>query len=446
MGVTDTTATQLEQVSKDMVELYNDSDQLAGKVKAKNKGNVTISRYLYRQPLELYLGGNFHKINMDGGTLGQGTGMKNTFVTFGFIATARSYIVTDEQASTTGSSEQSNVDVMARQLAKATRQAQIDDDIALHGDGTGKLTNPSSAVSSTTMTFAAATDTLGINRLVQGMCVDVWDTTGATKRAGAAAVPTYITNIDYANKIVTLSQAITAITATDLLAFPALDVYGPSTLVSFSSTWPAGGLTNGPGLTGDSFRHGIQYANDYTTSNYYGGKLKSTISQLLPSRVDGTGSTITFDMVLKGLDLITQRRDKDAMKGLEGIYHMKQRRSLFGQGVNISNWNRGQTSDKMPDLMPSNIDYDATFDTCGVTCSVDLRQDEARVDYLNFSLWGRAQTGDLHFKKVSGNTVFPCFDVDGNMTTQVQFHLVNEMDYFSRDPGIGLVVDSLVVP
>lgn len=451
MGVTSTTATQLEQVRKTMVELYNDSDQIAGKVRAAKGGRVTVSRYLYRIPLELYLGGNFHKINMDGGVMGTGTGMSNTYVTAGFISTARSYIVTDEQASTTSSTEQSNVNVMARQLAKATHQAQIDDDITLHQDGTGKLTGQSSAVTSTTMTFATAGDTIGINRLVQGMTVDVWDATGATKRApSSGSAPTYITNIDYANNIVTLSQSIASITATDLLAFPALDVYGPSTLTSFSSTWPGGGLTNGPGLTGDSFRHGMYYANDATTSNYYLGRLKSTISQLLPSYVDGASSTLTFDMVLKGLDLITQRRDPDVMKGLMGIYHMKQRRSLFGQGVNISNWNRGQTSDKMPDLMPSNIAYDATFDTCGVPCCVDLRQYTDRVDYLNFDLWGRAETNDpggsIHFRKVGNETIFPVFDGNGDMTTQVQFHLVSEFDFVAYDPGVGMYINNLLVP
>lgn len=449
MGVLQTTATQLEQVRKTMVELYNDSDQIAGKVKAAKGGRVTVSRYLYRIPLELFLGGNFHKINMDGGAMGAGTGMSNTFVTAGYIATARSYIVTDEQASTTGTTEQSNVNVMARQLAKATHQAQVDDDITLHTDGTGKLTNASSATNgTTTLTFAAAGDTLGINRLVQGMTVDVWDATGATKRAGATSAPTWITNIDYANNIVTLSQAITTITATDLLAFPALDVYGPATLVSFSSTWPGGALTNGPGLTGDSFRHGIYYANDATSSNYYLGRLKSTISQLLASRVDGASSGITFDMVLKGLDQITQRRDASAMKGLQGIYHMKQRRSLFGQGVNISNWNRGQSGvqKNMPDLMPDNTAYDATFDTAGVSCCVDLRQYTDRVDYVNFDLMGRAQTEELHFKKVGGQTVFPVFDGDGAMTTQVQFHMVSEFDYVNYDPGVGMYIDALLVP
>ena len=42
------------------------------------------------------------------------------------------------------------------------------------------------------------------------------------------------------DKIFALSQSIAAITATDLLAFPGADAYGPSTLVSFSSWfgWP----------------------------------------------------------------------------------------------------------------------------------------------------------------------------------------------------------------
>lgn len=431
-----------------MVELYEMSDQVAGNIRKAGADRVNISRYLYRMPIEQYLGGNFHKINMDGGSMGIGTGLKNSYLTAGFIATARSYRVTDEQQSTTGTNTQSTINVLQRTLSKAVRQAQIDDDITLHTDGTGKLTNASSATNgTTTLTFANTTDTLGINRLKEGMTVDIWDTTGATKRApSSGTAPTTITNIDYSNKVVTLSQTIASLTSTDLLAFPNLDIYGPSALTSFSSTWPGGALTTGAGLTGDSFRHGMYYANDNTTSNYYLGRLKSTISQLLPSFVDGQSGTLTFDMVLKGLDQLLQRRDTTATKGLKGVYHMKQRRSLFGQGVNVSNWNRGQASDKMPDLMPSNVDYDSTFDTCGVPCIISKRQYEDRVDYLNFKLWGRVQTKDPDFKKIGSENIFAVRSSDGTMNTEIEFHWVSEFDYACFDPGCGFYASSLLVP
>lgn len=448
-SVTLTVSAQLEKVRKVMVELYNEkSNNIADMIERAGPEKVTVSRYLYRMPIELLQGGNFHKINMDGGSLGIGTSLQLSHLEAGFISTARSYRVTDEQRSTSEDSTQSTVNVFERVMSRAIPAAKIDDDISLHGTGTGILTNSSSATNgSTTLTFAGATDTLGINRLFEGMTVDVWDSTGATKRApSAGTAPTYILSIDYINNIVTLSQSIASLTLGDILAFPDLDVYGPSTLTSFSSTWPGGALTNGPGLTGDSFRHGLYYANDITTSNYYLTRLKSTIPQLLPAYIDGTSSTITFDIVQKLLDQNIQKRGQQALKGLKGVFHMAQRRALFNEGVNISNWNRGQTSDKMPDLYPSNNMYDSTFDTCGVPCFISHRQYRSRVDYFVPADWGRAQTEDIHFKEVGGKNVFEVRNSDGTIATEVEFHVITEFDWACPDPGKGMYVDQMSVP
>jgi hypothetical protein len=449
VSVINVVAAQIERVRNKLQPIFESSSEVAGMIKKAGGDKVEVSRYLYRIPLQQYRGGNFHKYNADGGSLGIGTGMLITSLTAGYITTVRSYRVTDETRDTSSSSAQSVVNVFQKTLADAMTEAQIDDDITLHTDGTGILTNQSSANPSTTsLTFAGATDTLGVNRLREGMCVDVWDATGATKRAGAAAVPTFITSIDYTNKIVTLSQAITAIASTDILAFPDLDVYGPSTLVSFSSTWPAGGLTNGPGLTGDSFRHGLYYANDATTSNYYLGKLKSTIPQLLATRVNASSSAFVFGMVLQGLDSVTQRRDKEATRGLKGICHMKQRQAIFQIGVNISNiyLKGGESGGKMSDVMPSNVEYNDTFDLCGIPTMLSKRQYTDRIDFINPSLWGRAQTHDIRFKNVGGKTVFEVRGSDGTISASTEFHIEQAFDFVDYDPGVGFYLDSLAVP
>lgn len=448
VSVTDVVAGQIEKVRDKLQPIFESSSEVASMIKKAGGDKVEVSRYLYRIPLQQYRGGNFHKVNTDGGSLGIGTGMLLSSLQAGFINTARSYRVTDEERDTTASSAQSVVNVFQKTLADAMTEAQIDDDITLHTDGTGILTNPASAVSSTTLTFAAATDTLGINRLREGMCVDVWDTTGATKRAGAASVPTFITNIDYDNKIVTVSQAITAITATDILTFPDLDAYGPSTLTSFSNTWPGQGLSNGPGLTGDSFRHGIYYMNDATTSNYYLGKLKSTISQLLASRVNASSASFTFGMVLQGLDKLTQRRDKDATNGLRGICHMKQRQAIFQIGVNISNvWLKsGEDGGKMPDLMPNNIQYKDIFYLCGVPTMLSKRQYTDRIDFINPAIIGRVETHPIRFKTRGKDQVFEVRTSTGTLATSSEFHIEQGMDFCGFDSGCGLYVDSLAVP
>ncbi len=449
VSVLDVVGAQIERVDKKLTPIFESSSEVASMFKKLGKEAVTASRYLYRMPLQQWRGGNFHKYNADGGSLGIGTGMMITSLEAGYITTVRSYRVTDEEKETSETSAQSVVNVFEKTLADAMTESQVDADISLHGDGTGILTNQSSATNgTTTITFAGATDTLGINRLREGMCVDVWDATGANKRAGAAAVPTYITNIDYDNKVVTLSQAITTITATDILAFPALDVYGPSTLVSFSSTWPGGGLTNGPGLTGDSFRHGIYYMNDVTTSNYYLGKLKSTVSQLLANRVNASSGAFTFGMILQGLDKVTQRRDKDSTQGLRGIVHMKQRQAIFQIGVNVSNiWLKpGESNGKMPDMMPNNIKYTDIFYLCGVPTMISKRQYTDRIDLINPSIVGRVETHPIRFKEVGGKKVFEVRGSDGTISASTEFHIEEAMDWAGADPGTGVFVDSLAVP
>ncbi len=450
VSVINVVAAQIERVRDKLQPIFESSSEVAGMIKKAGGDKVEVSRYLYRIPLQQFRGGNFHKYNADGGSLGIGTGMLVTSLTAGYITTVRSYRVTDEEKDTSATSAQSVVNVFQKTLADAMTEAQIDDDITLHTDGTGILTNQSSATNgSTTVTFAGATDTLGINRLREGMCVDAWDATGANKRApGSGTAPTFITAIDYTNKVVTLSQSIASLTATDILAFPALDVYGPSTLTSFSSTWPGDALTNGPGLTGDSFRHGIYYANDATTSNYYLGKLKSTIPQLLATRVNASTSAFTFGMVLQGLDAVTQRRDKEATRGLKGICHMKQRQAIFQIGVNISNiyLKGGEQGGKMSDLMPSNVEYTDTFDLCGVPTMLSKRQYTDRIDFINPSIWGRAQTHDIRFKTVSGKTVFEVRGSDGTISASSEFHIEQAFDFVDYDPGVGFYIDSLHVP
>ena len=446
VSVIDVVGAMKEVVRDQLQPMYESSDEIAGMIKKAGGDRVDVSRYLYRIPLQLYRGGNFHKYNANGGTLGIGTGMLLSSLQAGYITALRSYRVTDEESDTTRTDVQAVVNVFNKTLADAMTEAQIDDDITLHTDGTGVLTNPSSAVTSTTMTFADATDHLGINRLREGITVDVWDNILTNKRAGAAAVPTIITSIDYTNKIVTLSQAITSITATDVLAFPDLDGYGPAVLTSFSSTWPGGGLTNGPGLTGDSFRHGIYYANDATASNYYLTRLKSTIPQLLANQVNASTSVFAFQMVLQGLDLVTQRRDKEATKGLQGICHMKQRQAIFQIQVSVSNKIFGWGGDKMNDFMPSGIGYTDQFDLCGIPTRISKRQYTDRIDFINPKLWGRAQTRDIHFVEKGDRTQFEVRDTDGTMMASTEFHISTNFDFVCYDPGVGFYISGLNVP
>lgn len=450
-SIVDTVGAQLEQVRPIMVELFESTDQISSLFKKNSKNITQLSRYLYRIPLQLYRGGNFRKYSADGGTLGKGTGMKVTSLQAGYFYSIRMYRVTDEQVDLSKNTKQSVVDVLAKTLSDAMLECAADDDIAIHGDGTGRLTGLSSDTNgTTTLVFAGATDTLRTAKLREGMTVDVWSADGSTKRALADTTqgPLYIVSIDEGTQTVTLNTTVTAIAATDILAIPDADAYGPTTLVTGSAGWPAtSALTTAGGLTGDSFRHGIPYAHNADTSSYYLGKQRSAIPQLTPVRINGKGQPLTFAHGLLGLDKIRKKRNPEVAKGMIGIFPMAQRAVIFDAGVVITNKTITGDFGKSTDLMPNNHDYTSTFDYCQMTSYVSKRQPNDRVDFCNLKNWGRAEVfpGIRPYEK-AGKTVFEGRGSDGTISAYQEFGFQSAYDFVCFDPGAEMYFDALEVP
>lgn len=441
----DTTAAQIEKVRPKLENYFEQSDQIAALIKPSEEAEV-VSNYLYRIPFKLYNGGNYGKFSADGGVLGEGTSLKLNNLIAGYVYSRHAVRLTTEQIDTSKSKEQSTINVLADALANAMREVQVNDDISFHNDGTGLLTNSGSATNgTTTITFAAATDRLGVNRLREGMTVDVWDVNGTTKRAGAGSGPIVIIRIDWSGKVVTFNQTVTAIASDDKLAFTGLDSYGPAGLTSFSSTWPQRGQAGG--LGGDSFRHGLYYANDITSANYFLQVQKSVVPQLLPSRVNASAA-LSFSHGLQIKDKIVQRRDADVLNGLIGIFHMAQRAQMFNIGISILNkFVTGESFGKSLDVMPSNHNYGDTFEFDGVTCHLSKRQFTNRVDFINPSKWGRAKLHDTkYWGDEVGQTVFPVRDGNGVLKAAIEFFLVQAYDFICFDPGAQGYIDNLDVP
>lgn len=432
---------QLEQVSDVLARYYDLSTSLASRLKP-NK-TVAASRYLYRQPFMRWTGGTLQKYSANRGDMGAGTGPNFNSLTAGFIDSVFNLEITKEQKAYGKSNGSAMADVMTEILTNAFTQLEVYDNTYLFGDGTGKLTAASSASPSTTqLTFAGASDFLGVNRLWLGMAVDVWDTTGATKRAGG---PYFISNIDWNSKVVTFSVAPTGMVSTDLLAVYNVDVYGSATLVSFSSTWPGGGTSNAPGLTGDSWRHGLGYVNDATGANYYLGKLKSSFSELMPTQVAAASAALTFSTIELAKNLCIQRRDQTVMDGMMGVVHMAQRAQLQDTVTAVSVFQRNSSSANMIDLQPK---ADNEFQAAGMSFIVDKRQDKSRVDSFNAKNWFRVEGHPTEwFDYGDGQKMKAVQSAStGNALAAYEMKVVQKMDTGCMDPGAGFFISGLAVP
>jgi hypothetical protein len=445
---------QLEQVSTFLPVMFEDTDEIGAMFKKNSKEITNLSRWLYRIPFQLYRGGSFQKYSANGGPLGIGTSMKFSSMNAGFIYTNLMYRLSDEEIDLTKNSKQSVVNVLSKTLADALDEAAVYDDISIHGDGTGRLTNSSSATTSTTMTFLAVGDNLGCARIREGMSVDVWDSTGVTKRVitVAADAPLRIETIDESTNTVTLNTAVTGITNGDILALRAMDAYGPAALTSFSAGWPlTSAKTNAPGLTNDSYRHGMLYAHDATPANYYNGKQKSAVPALMPVRINGKNQPVTFAHGLLGKDRLRRKRNADVVNGLMGITSMAQRAQVFELGTNMNTKiTTGQEFGKSYDGTPSNDQYADSFDFAGIPCRVSKRIANDRFDFVNISKnWGRAEVfpGIRPYADLNGDKYFPVIDQStGQRIAMTEFGFQSAYDFVCFDPGAEFYIDALEVP
>jgi len=446
-SILDAVAETLEQVKDKVVEVYLLDDSVISVINPSKVAEA--SRYGYRVPILQYIGGANMKTNLNGGTIGPSGGPVYFNVTAGFFPSFLNFELSQEEIDLTSTSAAAREAVLSRVMDNVTNVFNAHENLYIMGDGTGKLTNSSSAKpAANQLTFNTATDYLKTNRLFEGQWCDVWDSTGATKRAGG---PYYITSIDWDNRIVTFNGNVTGLTSGDLLSVAQADVFGPSTLVSFSSTWPGGGLTNGPGLTGDSWRHGLAYANDNTTSNYFLGKLKSSYTSLIPASYNASSNALSWEMANIVQNKRIQRRGAKILDDTMGVMHMALTQTLQAQNVHIMKWDISAKEDMAgyKDLPPK-LKYGKFFNFNGIPCFPARVADMSRVDFFRRSDWGRVQSKDKPFSwwkdPGTGSMFRPGLDSSANYLTKWQFSAYSVFDYVCHDPGAGGYIYGLVPP
>lgn len=443
--------THLEKVRSMLQPMYETSTVLADMI--GNTGEtVKVSRYLYRIPLKLYPSGIFSKYTANAGVLGRGNNMVTSKLQAGYFYSKMAITVNEEQIDTTGSSDQAVINFLNEELAEMMTSYKVMDDITLHTDGTGVLTNASSNYTSNVFTFATASDDLSINRLREGMTVDVWNSALSTKRG-----TTRIVSINYTSKAVTTTGGLTSPATGDRFVISAVDAYGPSTPTSFASGWPTPVASQvAAGLSGDSFRHGLEYINDATAANYYLGLQKSAVPQLMPAYVNAGGAVLNYSHALKLWSQLQQRRDGDGervMQGVLGLMHMAQRDVIFQQSVAIANKDLGANTKfgRSVDFLPENFNYADMVDFGGVACRIDKRQRKSRVDFFNPSKWGRAELKGVDFIGVDPNGAGSKFHrmVDpstGTPKAEWSIYLNDAKDWYCVDPASGGYIDGAQVP
>ena len=450
--VIDTLATDIEQVSQTVPDYY-----LKGKTLLSQFENVTklgANRKPAIVAFKHYTGGVQSRVNLNGGSLTNGTGPKADKFTCGWLSSVISFQITREQYSIgTQGDNVARMNVFADIVANAMQAAISYDERDLFGDGSGVLTNSATAlstvtVSNDTLTFDSATDYKNVNLLWEGASVDVWDTTLATKRADG---PYQITKLDPANKKVTLANssgaAPTSMASTDRLTVVGLDNFTPATPTTGSSTWPAGGTTSSTGFTGDSWRHGSGYVNANT--GYYFTKDRSTNPILAASAINADSNPISMWHFELAKTAIIQRFGDDAWMNMRWVMHHSNMLQLKQNVQTTSQWNRGGSpgGEKMPDQVP-NDKYGAFFNVADMPAFSHKMASRDRADGYIPSDWIRVELEPTQWLKTPGSSSYVSEDRDtsGNQVLSYHMRLIQAFDWACQRPGVPAYIHSITPP
>lgn len=424
-----TYAVQMEKVSKKLPELYSLSQGLnrlfkkapAEKVSSWTAGSGAVLGF--RIPIKQYDGGDLRVVSLDDGDLGTGSMPTYQYMTIGYSPLSLSFLLPTLTMMATATAEQATKNVFKDTMDGALKSFAAYEDALAFSDSTGTLATGSGTGASPSGTNPVYNlePNFGPQRLLIGQLVDVFDTTGVTKKNAAAV---RVAAIDPVAKTASLTGTVTSPLNSDIIA--------------------VAGLT---AVTAGATRQGIYNYNSSATSGSTNGLSRTTVPELVtPNYTAGATLTAIFGLVLS--DYRIQRRDEKAQANTMGVSHMAQREAAFNTGDAIAEWQiPGPSIAENLDRIPKNSKESSKFTFAGVEYTVCKRADRSRMDQFNLENYGRVNLAELdYFKTPDGKYVFEDRSSSGTVKTGMFFSLISTENTYSDDPGNAGIISSLTIP
>ena len=415
-SATEFVSTMLEKVRPNVQSLVEMHEGLSAEIR-KGVEAIPVSDRMARVPLQISNGGDFGLVNLDGGAMGQGSGMQFTHMELTYRPVKLGYEITSQTQYVTDSNEKALVNAVKKTLEVSMKEFGAYDDICFHNiTGNQGVVAEATAVDSTSA--AGAGDTriytcsaaFNVQLLRPNMPVEIFN--GTTSKT-ATNSPDNLPRVLWLN-----------------LATRQVAVKLPS---SFSGTYtPAANdrlCVAGTPNTTMTFKNGLYLFNSAATSGSLLNVDRTVYPEINSNVVVATGALIpAYITLLK--DRIRQRRGS-IPKDLEGYCHPAQQAAIAALGIAISNWNRG-AADKMIDIMPGIGDV---IPFGGINFKGDIRADRTRLDVISKSTWGRVRLKDADFFEVDGRKIFEKRVTGGGVAAAMLFYIVSAENFYCADPG-----------
>ncbi|MGH9776748.1 MAG: hypothetical protein ACRD50_17620, partial [Candidatus Acidiferrales bacterium] len=303
-----------------------------------------------------------------------------------------------------------------REVKNAMAQFRAFLDKVMQTNGNGVL-GTISAINGSTFTMAKPPEAQ-LFYFNQG--IEVYDPTLTTNRNTAGSVVTSILAVDPFGSTVTVDNVPSGTSVGDLIVHDGLTGAQPQSLF------------------------GILYHQSNATTGTWLNLNRATYPvELATPRVNGNNSTLTPGVVRLAINKVRKSLGTSQVGKLIAYTSLEQEHAWEQLGVTISQIIKEGAGGRASDL---DLLFTGEKTMAGVPIKSSINANQARVDFLDVSHWGRAVMQDIDFYDVGGQVVFPIYGTSGGLSAAYIFYFITGFQVWNDSPRSGAYIDNLALP
>lgn len=416
-------ALQLEKVRDKLPLLYERDDILLTMIQQRGDVERVSSRNM-RLPLQIRPGGKAGLANLDGGDLGRGSGTTYDVAQVSPVFFRHAVEITKLVEYSTNSPEKAIENAAKREVKNAMGQFRSFLDKVMQTNGNGVLGTVSSIVTTGLPSGVAAQINLttppGAALFYYNQTIQFYDSTLTTNRNVAGSVTSNVVLVDPFNKFIQLDAIPSGVVAGDAVVHDGLTGAQPVSLF------------------------GVPYHQSNATTGTWLNLNRATYPvELATPHVAGNNAAITPGVVRLAINKVRKALGTNQIGKLIAYTSLEQENAWEQLGISISQIIKEGAGGRASDL---DLLFTGELTMAGVPIKSSINANQARIDFLDLSHWGRAVMQDIDFYDVGGQTVFPIYGASGGLSAAYIFYFVTGFQVWNESPRSGAYIDSLAIP
>ena len=416
-------ALQLEKVRDKLPLLYERDDILLTMIQQRGDVERVSSRNM-RLPLQIRPGGKAGLANLDGGDLGRGSGTTYDVAQVTPVFFRNAVEITKLVEYSTNSPEKAIENAAKREVKNGMAQFRSFLDKVVQTAGNGVLGTIGSIVTSGLPSGVGAQINLvtppGAALFYYNQTIQFYDPTLTNNYNVNTGTTTNILLVDPFNKFIQIDNLPTGVAAGDAIVHDGLTGAQPTSLF------------------------GVPYHQSNATTGTWLNLNRATYPvELATPHVAGNNAAITPGVIRLAINKVRKALGTNQIGKLIAYMALEQENAWEQLGISISQIIKEGAGGRASDL---DLLFTGELTMAGVPIKSSINANQARIDFLDLSHWGRAVMQDIDFYDVGGQTVFPIYGASGGISAAYIFYFVTGFQVWTDSPRSGAYIDSLAIP